>query len=1027
VTSPNGGEVMTVGNVYTITWQSSPSIDTVSIMYKSCPSCGDWIAFSIPNTGSYSWTVNVGNTSNTQFTIEITGYQTGVGSVTDDSDAPFTVLPALTPTFTPTSISTLTPTSAGPWIVTSNADDGTTRPGNCPSASNCRLRDAIYNTRIGSNSQIITFAPGLSGQTITLSSSSLIAGSVTIDASGLALPIQISGNNAVGVFQFVGSGNVILNNLIIKNGFGPGGGEGISFLGNGNLTVNNSTFSGNTGGAISFQGYGNLTVNNSIFSGNTGSAIFNFSGNNLTVNNSTFSGNTASSSGGAIDNNGGNLTVNGSTFSGNTSALKGGAIYNYVGSVGVANSTFSGNVASGNGGGIYNQTGSLLVRNSTFSNNSAGGSGGGGIANSGSLLYDNTIIANSTGGDCINSGTLNSGSTNNLVEDGSCPAALSLSGNPQLGPLANNGGPTQTFALLANSPAIDAGSDTLCTSTDQRGVSRPQGAHCDIGAYEFVGNAQTNTPTPTNTLTVTPTYTPTFTPAYTPTASTTPTIAPTNTPTNTSAPTPTPTINPLWLTVTSPNGGEVMTAGDVYPITWNSSPNIDTVSIMYKSCPSCGDWIAFSIPNTGSYNWTVDVGNTTNTQFTIEIIGYDTGVGSITDDSAAPFTVLPASTPTFTPTASDTPTFIPTDTPTFTPTASDTPTFTPTDTDTPAFTPTASDTPTFTPTDTDTPTFTPTASDTPTFTPTDTDTPTFTPTASDTPTFTPTDTPTYTPTSPNTPTFTPTYTPTASNTSTYTPTASTTPAFTPTVPTPTSTRTLTPTFTPTVPKLTNTATATRTPTFTPTVPKPTNTVTATRTPTATPTPVLPGAFNKSSPANNSLKQPTNPILKWSASAHATSYQYCYDTTNDNTCTTSWISNGTSTSASLSGLLPNTTYYWQVRAVNAAGVTYANAGIWWSFEIVLAPPTLTSPVNGATDVGTRPHFTWSDPNTSGVTGYTIQISKNNTFTSLVVTGNATTNTFTPSANLPAGTLYWRVEVNGSNGPSAWSAYFTFSTS
>ena len=881
VTAPNGGEVMTVGNVYTITWQSSPNINSIMIGYSGCTGCLNWIVTGIPNTGSYSWTVNVGNTSNTQFKIEIIGYQTGVGSVTDYSDAPFTVLPAATPTFTstsstpsntPTLASTLTPTStyAGPWIVTSNADDGQAVPANCPSASNCRLRDAILDT-LSSSNKVITFAPGLSGQTITLSSSTLMAGSVTIDASGLASPIQISGNNAVGVFQFSGAGNVILNNLIIENSGGVGG-AGIVFLGNGNLTVNNSTFSGNTGGAISFQGYGNLTVNNSIFSGNTGSAIFNFSGNNLTVNNSTFSGNTASSNGGAIDNNGGNLTVNGSTFSGNTSALKGGAIYNYVGSVGVANSTFSGNVASGSGGGIYNEDGYLLVRNGTFSNNSAGGIGGGGIANSGSLLYDNTIIANSTGGDCVNSGTLNSASTNNLVADGSCPAALSLSGNPQLGPLANNGGSIQTFALLANSPAIDAGSDTLCTSTDQRGVSRPQGAHCDIGAFEFVGVPTTSTFTPT-------------------------------------------------------------------------------------------------------------------------LI------------------------PTYTPTASDTPTFTPTDTPTYTSTASDTPTFTPTDT--PTYTPTASDTPTFTPTDT--PTYTPTASDTPTFTPTDT--PTYTPTASDTPTFTPTYTPTFTSTASDTPTFTPTYTPTASNTSTYTPTASATPTFTPTVLTPTSTRTLTPTFTLTMPKPTNTPT--RTPTFTPTVPKPTNT--ATRTPTATPTPVLPGAFNKSSPANNSLKQPTNPILKWSASAHATSYQYCYDTTNDNTCTTSWISNGTSTSASLSGLLPNTTYYWQVRAVNAGGVTYANAGTGWNFEIVLAPPALTSPSNGATGVGTRPRFTWSDPNASGVTGYTIQISKNNTFTSLVVTSNVTTNTFTPSANLPAGTLYWRVEVNGSNGPSAWSTYFTFSTS
>jgi hypothetical protein len=100
----------------------------------------------------------------------------------------------------------------------------------------------------------------------------------------------------------------------------------------------------------------------------------------------------------------------------------------------------------------------------------------------------NTIIANSTsGGDC--SGTLAT-NTNNLIEDGSCSPMLS--GDPNLGPLADNGGPTQTFALLANSPAIDAGHDNTCddnpgpNNLDQRGVTRPNGAHCDIGSYEYV-------------------------------------------------------------------------------------------------------------------------------------------------------------------------------------------------------------------------------------------------------------------------------------------------------------------------------------------------------------------------------------------------------------------------------------------------------------------------------------------------------------------------------------------------------------
>jgi len=69
-----------------------------------------------------------------------------------------------------------------------------------------------------------------------------------------------------------------------------------------------------------------------------------------------------------------------------------------------------------------------------------------------------------------------------LTEDGSCDP--SLSGDPKLGPLANNGGPTQTFALLAGSPAIDTEDVVYCPATDQRRVVRPQGSYCDIGSYE---------------------------------------------------------------------------------------------------------------------------------------------------------------------------------------------------------------------------------------------------------------------------------------------------------------------------------------------------------------------------------------------------------------------------------------------------------------------------------------------------------------------------------------------------------------
>ncbi len=96
-------------------------------------------------------------------------------------------------------------------------------------------------------------------------------------------------------------------------------------------------------------------------------------------------------------------------------------------------------------------------------------------------------------------------------------------------------------------------------------------------------------------------------------------------------------------------------------------------------------------------------------------------------------------------------------------------------------------------------------------------------------------------------------------------------------------------------------------------------------------PSPPGTFNKISPPNNSLEQSTNPVLSWENSDGATDYEYCYDTTNDNSCT-NWTSNGNNTSKTLSGLSKNTTYYWQTRATNESGTTYANGDqtAFWSF-------------------------------------------------------------------------------------------------
>jgi predicted outer membrane repeat protein len=206
----------------------------------------------------------------------------------------------------------------------------------------------------------------------------------------------------------------------------------------------------------------------------------------VSVSNCAFSNNSASNLGGAIAN-GGVLMVTGCTFDGN-SAGAGGAIFSLEATTCTAmNSTFRGNSGGSifGGGAIYS-VGELTVVNCTV----VGNSGGGINAALGTLNLENTIIADSTGmPDCASDSppVVNS---HNLIKDGSCSPMLT--GDPKLGPLQSNGGPTQTFALLAGSPAIDAGDDSVLgppfsLTTDQRGPGFPRksGLRVDIGAFEL--------------------------------------------------------------------------------------------------------------------------------------------------------------------------------------------------------------------------------------------------------------------------------------------------------------------------------------------------------------------------------------------------------------------------------------------------------------------------------------------------------------------------------------------------------------
>lgn len=119
-------------------------------------------------------------------------------------------------------------------------------------------------------------------------------------------------------------------------------------------------------------------------------------------------------------------------------------------------------------------------------------------------------------------------------------------------------------------------------------------------------------------------------------------------------------------------------------------------------------------------------------------------------------------------------------------------------------------------------------------------------------------------------------------------------------------------------------------------------------------PAAPGAFGKSSPANGATGQSISPTLSWTASAGATSYEYCIDTTNNNACNTSWVSVGNATSVALGALSYLTPHYWHVRALNSGGTTYAQASAtaFWSFTTRSHPrPVVDLNGDGSGDVFT----------------------------------------------------------------------------
>jgi predicted outer membrane repeat protein len=639
------------------------------------------------------------------------------GTATPTATATLTITRTATPTRTITATRTATNTLV-PIIVINNTDSG---PGS--------LRQAVADIESGG---IITFDPSLAGQTITLASTINIAKNLSIDGSSLSSKVEISGNDAVRIFRLTGSISVSLKSLVLKDGYINGasytyfGGAIYTDL-DSQIAIDTVDFIGNSayqGGAI-YIGYGvHSTILNCIFTSNgstaSGGAIFVENTNYLALRNSVFTHNMASGWGGAISIGGGthildgnsfidnhagrggaidvshvtglNLTVEKNLFSMNVASEYGGAI-NFLDfgtpSILVENNTFSANRSGMKGGAVYTAA-SLELLNNTFSDNRAddsGGTGGGSLFfTSGSVTtLINNIMANAVaGGECSASGSISNTGGYNLVEDGSPNCLPSLTGDPQLGPLADNGGPNLTMALLAGSPAIDAGDDANCPEIDQRGVSRPQGAHCDIGAFEGVGYLPTDTLTPTftpsETPTITPTLTPTLTPSETPTITPTltPTLTPSGTPTITPSLIPTFTSTPTWTNTDTRTLSNTRTPSTTRSITPTRTETLTpTISATPTLSPTAT--ISPTPSSTRTSTWT-----RTNTK---------TPTITLTPTVTSTWTITPTFSITSTPTSSRTRTPV---TPTITRTLSITPTATNTPTPflTPSWTMTSTQTPT---------------------------------------------------------------------------------------------------------------------------------------------------------------------------------------------------------------------------------------------------------------------------------------------------------------------------------------------
>ena len=320
-----------------------------------------------------------------------------------------------------------------------------------------------------------------------------------------------SGSNGGGIYN---NGMLKMTDCILSGNSAQGGG---GIANRGQATLSNSTLTGNcaeNGGG--FLGT-SPTLTDCILSCNSaqndGGGVYASYG-PMILTDSTVADNKAGGEGGGIFFGFGALTINDSNIAGNEAGGHGGGVYvsdspTYAQSfplvLALNDSTIADNSASNAGGGIYMSLGALTITSSTIADNITSSPGmGGGLANHAvSATLDNTIVNQNTdpnGADDVAGAAVSASSSYNLIgtdetgslTNGSHGNQVGIT-NPGLGPLASNGGPTQTIALLPGSPAIDAGSANIpgvtIPTTDQRGALRgPTGLNAggapDVGAYE---------------------------------------------------------------------------------------------------------------------------------------------------------------------------------------------------------------------------------------------------------------------------------------------------------------------------------------------------------------------------------------------------------------------------------------------------------------------------------------------------------------------------------------------------------------